>query len=276
MAFSLLTLFDDVVAVLDDVAVLSKAAVKKTSGVIGDDLALNAQQVQGVTPDEELSVIWAVAKGSTWNKVVLVPAALALSYFLPWILNPLLMIGGAFLCYEGVEKVFEKFFHKKTETPVVLSKKEKIKGAVRTDFILSAEIIVIALGGMSDATISIQALSLTFIAILMTVFIYGVVALIIKLDDIGLYLVRKNTLPLLGLGLVKSMPWIMRILAVVGTWAMFLVGGGIIVHGLDSLGVNKEAIPSFLKISEVAAILVGATLVALVSGIKKLTAKGKV
>ena len=276
MASSLLALLDDVVSVLDDVAVLSKAAVKKTSGVIGDDLALNAQQVQGFKSDEELSVIWSVAKGSFLNKLVLVPLALILSAFLPWSLNPLLMIGGAFLCFEGMEKVVEKLFHKKTnDIKPVVPREEKIKGAIRTDVILSAEIIVLALGMGQESSLLVQAVSLSLIAIFMTVFIYGVVAVIIKLDDMGLFLIQRQTLPWLGKGLVRSMPWIMRILGIVGTWAMFLVGGGIIVHGLEHLGLNPETIPSFLKISEVAAVIVGSVILVGVMGSKKLWAKIK-
>lgn len=270
MAFSLLALLDDVVSVLDDVAVLAKVATKKTGGVIGDDLALNAEQVQGVKPEEELEVIGKVMKGSFVNKAILVPIALLLTFFLPQILVPFLMIGGAFLCFEGVEKVIEKLFHKPAHPVLVLSKAEKIKGAIRTDFILSAEIIVISLGSMVHASFTAQVISLSLIAVLMTVFIYGVVALIIKLDDIGLYLIKKEKFVGLGHVLVKSMPWIMRGLGIVGTLAMFLVGGGIIIHGLESLGLNLHSLPLLVNNSITVALVVGGLLVGLVSGFQKL------
>ncbi|HEX4939654.1 MAG TPA: DUF808 domain-containing protein, partial [Candidatus Kapabacteria bacterium] len=201
---SLLALLDDIATILDDVAVMSKVAAKKTAGVLGDDLALNAQQVAGVKADRELPVVWAVCIGSFINKLILVPAALAISVFMPWAITPLLMLGGAFLCFEGVEKLFHKFLHSKVEdeahhaqqiealsnpaVDMVAFEKEKVKGAIRTDFILSAEIIVIALGTVADATLTKQVAVLSTIAILMTIGVYGLVAAIVKLDDGGLYL----------------------------------------------------------------------------------------
>ncbi|MBU3846084.1 MAG: DUF808 domain-containing protein [Candidatus Acinetobacter avistercoris] len=247
MASSLLLLLDDIATVLDDVAVMSKMAVKKTAGVLGDDLALNAQQVSGVKADRELPVVWAVAKGSFVNKCILVPLALLISIFIPWLITPLLMIGGLFLCYEGVEKVLHTIQHKKSKTPevaeiekinietdLVTFEKEKVKGAIRTDFILSAEIIVISLGTVAAATLTVKIATLCFIAILMTVGVYGFVAMIVKIDDLGLYLVQKTSSlkQTIGRGLLAFAPKLMRTLTIVGTIAMFLVGGGIINHGI--------------------------------------------
>ena len=243
MAFaSLFTLLDDITAVLDDVALMTKMAAKKTAGVVGDDLALNANQVTGVAADRELPIVWAVAKGSLINKVILVPLALAISYFAPWLVMPLLMIGGAYLCFEGVEKLLHKFTHKHSDTataPTVmtdelLDEKAKIRGAIRTDFILSAEIIIIALGVVAHMGMAQKAMVMSIIGIGMTVLVYGLVAGIVKLDDIGNWLQGKSSAAArsVGRGLILLMPWFMRALAVVGMLAMFLVGGGIIVHGL--------------------------------------------
>jgi hypothetical protein len=256
-AGSLLGLLDDIASVLDDVAVLTKAATKKTAGVLGDDLALNAQQVSGVRASRELPVVWAVAKGSLVNKAILVPAALAISAFVPWLVTPLLMLGGAFLCYEGVEKVAHKFLagrdeataHKQELTHAVVTpdvdmaalEKDKIKGAIRTDFILSAEIIVIALGTVATQTFGMQVAVLTGIALLMTVGVYGLVAGIVKLDDVGLALTGRpeggfnNALRALGRGIVAVSPWLMKFLSIAGTIAMFLVGGSILSHGMPFL-----------------------------------------
>jgi uncharacterized protein len=252
---SLLALLDDIATVLDDVAVMTKVAAKKTAGVLGDDLALNAQQVAGVRAERELPVVWAVAMGSLRNKLILVPAALALSAFLPALITPLLMLGGAYLCYEGFEKLAHKFLHSKAEdtaehqailhaledpdADLVAFEKDKIKGAIRTDFILSAEIIVIALGTVQDAAFATQVAVVAGIALVMTVGVYGLVAGIVKLDDAGLHLMntagengigRMQTT--LGRGLLGAAPYLMKMLAVVGTAAMFLVGGGILLHGL--------------------------------------------
>lgn len=245
---SLLTLLDDIAAVLDDVALMTKVAAKKTSGVLGDDLALNAQQVTGVRADRELPVVWAVAKGSFINKFILVPLALAISAFIPWAVTPLLMLGGAFLCYEGFEKIAHKFLHpkassdenKQQNTPtmspeeIAAYEKRKIKGAIRTDFILSAEIIAITLGTVANAGFLTQVLVMSGIAIIMTIGVYGLVAGIVRLDDIGFYLSRKKTslIKAIGNGLVSMTPYLMRTLSIVGTAAMFMVGGGILVHGL--------------------------------------------
>lgn len=287
MATSLLALLDDIASVMDDVAVLTKVAAKKTSGVVGDDLALNAQQLTGITPDKELPIIWAVTKGSFKNKLILVPAALAITYFLPWALIPLLMIGGAFLCFEGVEKVYEKFFPHapSTDRTAVVSEEDKIKGAIRTDFILSAEIIVISLGAMAESSLVSRIVALSFIAIVMTMGVYGLVAFIVKLDDIGLHLSLKANkgLKVLGLGLVNGTPYLMKTLGIVGTAAMFLVGGGIISHGIHfiSEGISNAVkhLPASLHTVSVTmaeglvGVIAGIILVFLVMQIKKLKLK---
>ncbi len=253
MASSLLALLDDIATVLDDVAILSKVAAKKTAGVLGDDLALNAQQVAGVSADRELPVVWAVAKGSFINKAILVPAALAISAFAPVLVTPLLMIGGAFLCFEGVEKLAHKFMHDAAEEAahreelaraladpaidLVAIEKDKIKGAVRTDFILSAEIIAITLGTVANQPFTTQAIVLAGMAVVMTVGVYGVVAGIVKLDDAGLWLSRRDGsfAQAVGGGILRAAPWLMKGLSIAGTAAMFLVGGGILVHGIAPL-----------------------------------------
>lgn len=245
---SLLTLLDDIATVLDDVALMSKVAAKKTAGVLGDDLALNAQQVSGVAAEREIPVVWAVAKGSFRNKLILVPAALILSAIAPWSIMPLLLLGGLFLCYEGAEKILEKFFHHSdapslTEAERIENlanqniddfEKQKISGAIRTDFILSAEIIVIALGTVQGQSSLTQVLVVSLIALVMTIGVYGLVAGIVKLDDLGFYLQRKSqqALQVIGSGLVAFAPKLMKFLTVVGTAAMFLVGGGIVVHNV--------------------------------------------
>jgi uncharacterized protein len=235
---SLLALIDDIASILDDVAAMTKVAAKKTAGVLGDDLALNAQQVSGVNADRELPVVWAVAVGSLKNKAILVPAALAISGLLPWLVTPLLMVGGLYLCFEGVEKLAEKLFHhagaQAGTEEAVATEAEKIQGAIRTDFVLSAEIIVIALGTVAAQPFMSQVVVLVGIGVLMTVGVYGIVAAIVKLDDLGLYLAGKaNALAqAIGRGLLRAAPLLMKTLAVVGTAAMFLVGGSILVHGL--------------------------------------------
>ena len=247
MASSLLLLLDDIATVLDDVAVMSKMAAKKTAGVLGDDLALNAQQVSGVRAERELPVVWRVAKGSFINKLILVPLALLISVVAPWLINPLLVIGGLFLSYEGVEKIMHTLQHKKaqtskeaqleliqTEQDLATYETEKIKGAVRTDFILSAEIVVISLGTVAAASFLTKVTVLSVIAVAMTVGVYGFVALIVKIDDIGLYLTEQATKfkQRIGRGLLAFAPILMKTLSVVGTAAMFLVGGGIINHAI--------------------------------------------
>ena len=273
---SLLTLLDDIAAILDDVALMtkmaakksaviaddvtlmSKVAARKTAGVLGDDLALNAEQVSGVRADRELPVVWAVAKGSLINKVILVPAALAISAWLPWAVTPLLMVGGAFLCYEGFEKLVHKYLHRNDasakevnaagaaqagpDVDLVAMEKDKVRGAIRTDFILSAEIIAITLGTVAGAPFVQQLAVLSGIALVMTVGVYGLVAGIVKLDDIGLWLTRKasSAAQAMGRGLVNATPWLMKGLSVAGTAAMFLVGGGILVHGVPLLHHASE------------------------------------
>ncbi|QIC74057.1 DUF808 domain-containing protein [Acinetobacter indicus] len=247
MASSLLLLLDDIATVLDDVAVMSKMAAKKTAGVLGDDLALNAQQVSGVRSERELPVVWRVAKGSFVNKLILVPLALLISVVAPWLINSLLVVGGLFLCYEGVEKVLHSLHKKKaktaeeaqqelikTETDLATFENEKIKGAVRTDFILSAEIIVISLGTVATAAFGVKVTVLSIIAIAMTIGVYGLVAFIVKIDDIGLHLSEQasNFKQSVGRGLLAFAPILMKILSIVGTLAMFLVGGGIINHAI--------------------------------------------
>ena len=260
MATSLLALLDDVATILDDVSVMTKVAAKKTAGVLGDDLALNAQQVSGVRAERELPVVWAVAKGSMINKVILVPAALLISALAPWLVTPLLMVGGAFLCYEGFEKLAHRFLHSREEDeahreelakalldPAVDLKtveKDKIKGAVRTDFVLSAEIIVISLGTVSTQPLATQFAVLASIAVIMTIGVYGFVAGIVKLDDGGLALSRRpgELAQKLGRAILAGAPILMKTLAVVGTAAMFLVGGGILEHGIPFLHHGAEAL----------------------------------
>ena len=265
MATSLLALIDDIATILDDVALLSKVAAKKTAGVLGDDLALNAQQVSGVKADRELPVVWAVAKGSFINKAILVPTALAISAFAPWAVTPLLMVGGAFLCFEGFEKLVHKFMRsdadQAAEKKVLVAaaadpsvdllalEKDKVKGAVRTDFILSAEIIAITLGTVQASSFSTQVFVLSAIAVVMTVGVYGLVAGIVKLDDAGLYLSQAGTAlrRSVGRGILWLAPWLMKALSIAGTAAMFLVGGGILTHGLTPLHHWIEGITAAVR-----------------------------
>ena len=255
---SLLTLLDDIATLLDDVSVMTKVAAKKTAGVLGDDLALNAQQVTGVRAERELPVVWAVFKGSAFNKLIMVPAALFLSAVFPWIITPLLMLGGAFLCYEGFEKVAHRLLHSRAEdeeehtqrlkaltdkaVDMVAFEKQRIRGAIRTDAILSAEIIVIALGTVQDATLAVRIGVVSLIAALITVGVYGLVAGIVKLDDLGMYLIEKEGDSKLatvrrkfGEMILSFAPKMMKALSVLGTAAMFLVGGGILIHGVPFL-----------------------------------------
>ncbi|MBC3363849.1 DUF808 domain-containing protein [Pseudomonas sp. SWRI154] len=293
---SLLVLIDDIAAVLDDVALMTKMAAKKTAGVLGDDLALNAQQVSGVRAERELPVVWAVAKGSFINKLILVPSALAISVFVPWLVTPLLMVGGAYLCFEGFEKLAHKFLHSKAEdqaehaqlveavadpaVDLVAFEKDKIKGAVRTDFILSAEIIAITLGTVADAPLTQQVIVLSGIAIVMTVGVYGLVAGIVKLDDLGLWLTQKpgQAAKSIGGAILRAAPYMMKSLSVIGTAAMFLVGGGILTHGVPVVhhwieGVAASAggagfiVPMLLN--AVAGIVAGAVVLAGVMAVGK-------
>jgi len=302
MASSLLALLDDIATILDDVSVMTKVAAKKTAGVLGDDLALNAQQVSGVAAARELPVVWAVAKGSLVNKAILVPAALAISAFMAWAVTPLLMVGGAFLCYEGFEKLAHRWLHgndgeaahreqlaQAVADPAVdllALEKEKIKGAVRTDFILSAEIIVISLGTVAAAPLPQRVAVLVGIALIMTVGVYGLVAGIVKLDDAGLHLHRSagdgafaRLRRALGGAILRSAPYLMKGLSVAGTAAMFLVGGGILVHGAPPLagvvetlaqnsGVAGPAVP--LAADALAGIAAGGILLAAMKGLGKL------
>jgi len=300
MASSLLALLDDIATVLDDVSVMTKVAAKKTAGVLGDDLALNAQQVTGVRAERELPVVAAVARGSLKNKVILVPAALAISAWTPFLVTPLLILGGAYLCFEGVEKLVHKFVHRaedqahKTTLRIALAdpnadlvavERDKIKGAVRTDFILSAEIIVITLGIVATRPFGERLAVLVAIALLMTVGVYGLVAGIVKLDDLGLALTRRTspTARAIGRGIVAFAPWLMRALSVAGTAAMFLVGGGIIVHGVGALQHLSESWTSGLAgpVAAVAGgafdggvgVAIGAAALALVTVAKKLVSR---
>ena len=247
---SLLALIDDIASVLDDVALMTKVAAKKTAGVLGDDLALNAQQVSGVRAERELPVVWAVAVGSLKNKLILVPAALAISRFIPWAVTPLLMLGGLYLCLEGVEKLAHRWLHKAGDddrhaeqlaaaladekVDLAAFEADKIKGAIRTDFVLSAEIVVIALGTVADQPFTTQVAVLSGIGLIMTVGVYGVVAGIVKMDDLGLHLLTRSgaLARTIGRGLLLAAPRLMKALTVIGTAAMFMVGGGILTHGL--------------------------------------------
>ena len=308
MPSSFFALFDDIATLLDDVSVMTKVATKKTAGVLGDDLALNAQQVSGINADRELPVVWAVAKGSMVNKVILVPAALGVAALEAWLrgqgynvplITPLLMIGGAFLCYEGVEKLAHKFLHKPQEdeqhhaelvdavndesVDMVAFEKEKIKGAIRTDFILSAEIIVISLGTVATQPFAKQFAVLVAISLIMTVGVYGLVGGIVKLDDLGLRLAREGAGKLrtaIGRGILAFAPKLMKFLSVAGTAAMFLVGGGILVHGVPALHHLAEAAravpPGWLwenLYNAVVGIIAGALVLAAVAGIARLRGK---
>lgn len=297
---SLLTLLDDIATLLDDISMMGKLAAKKTAGVLGDDLSLNAQQVTGVRANRELPVVWAVAKGSLLNKVILVPLALIISAFAPWAITPLLMVGGGFLCFEGVEKVLHSLHARKhKETPEQkqqrldaiakqdpkVYERDKVKGAVRTDFILSAEIVAITLGIVAEAPLINQVLVLSGIAILVTLGVYGIVGVIVKLDDMGYWLADKRSALARGVGkgLLVTAPWLMKALSVLGTIAMFLVGGGIVVHGVAPLhhaiehwaqglgGVGAAVMPTVLNL--VLGFIIGAVVLAAVSLIGRLRGK---
>ncbi|MDI7418757.1 DUF808 domain-containing protein [Cronobacter turicensis] len=297
---SLLTLLDDIATLLDDISMMGKLAAKKTAGVLGDDLSLNAQQVTGVRANRELPVVWAVAKGSLLNKLILVPLALIISAFAPWAITPLLMVGGAFLCFEGVEKVVHSLHARKhKETPEQkqqrlndiakqdpkLYERDKVKGAVRTDFILSAEIVAITLGIVAEAPLLNQVLVLSGIAILVTLGVYGIVGVIVKLDDMGYWLVDKRSALARGVGkgLLVTAPWLMKALSILGTVAMFLVGGGIVVHGIAPLhhaiehwaqglgGIGAAVMPTVLNL--VLGFIIGTLVLAVVSLIGRLRGK---
>ncbi|EPS2708274.1 DUF808 domain-containing protein [Cronobacter turicensis] len=297
---SLLTLLDDIATLLDDISMMGKLAAKKTAGVLGDDLSLNAQQVTGVRANRELPVVWAVAKGSLLNKLILVPLALIISAFAPWAITPLLMVGGAFLCFEGVEKVVHSLHarkHKETaeqkqqrlndiaKQDPKLYERDKVKGAVRTDFILSAEIVAITLGIVAEAPLLNQVLVLSGIAILVTLGVYGIVGVIVKLDDMGYWLADKRSALARGVGkgLLVTAPWLMKALSILGTVAMFLVGGGIVVHGIAPLhhaiehwaqglgGLGAAVMPTVLNL--VLGFIIGALVLAVVMLIGRLRGK---
>jgi uncharacterized protein len=300
MASSLLALLDDIATILDDVSVLTKVAAKKTAGVLGDDLALNAQQVSGVRPERELPVVWAVAKGSLVNKAILVPAALAISAIAPWAVMPLLMVGGAFLCFEAAEKLAHRMLHSRQEeeahhqelqealvneqVDMRVVEKDKIKGAIRTDFILSAEIIVIGLGTVADQSFMMRLAVLVAIALAMTVGVYGLVAAIVKLDDAGLFLSRVANVAMraVGNGILRAAPWMMKALTVAGTAAMFLVGGSILGHGIPALhhatedvaaGAGAWNVPLGMLFDAIVGIVAGAILVACYVAARRLRGK---
>jgi predicted DNA repair protein MutK len=313
-ASSLVALIDDIATILDDVAAMTKVAAKQTAAVLGDDLALNAQQVTGVKADRELAVVWAVAKGSFRNKLILVPAALVLAAIAPWAVHPLLMFGGAFLCYEGFEKIAHRLLHSRAEddahhaelqqtlsNPVLdvcAFEKDKIKGAVRTDFVLSAEIIAITLGVVAGADFATQVVVVSGIAVIMTTGVYGLVAGIVRLDDAGLHLcgarrgARLYAARLaLGRGILTLAPHLMKSLSVLGTAAMFIVGGGILVHGIAPLDEFVQAIAQFAPdvplgagavewlahavLSAIAGLLAGALLVALGAAVRRALERGR-
>jgi len=296
---SLLTLLDDIATLLDDISLMGKLAAKKTAGVLGDDLSLNAQQVSGVRANRELPVVWAVAKGSLLNKVILVPLALLISAFIPWAITPLLMVGGAFLCFEGAEKILHSLESRKNkgkESPEarqqrlealaaqdpVTFERDKIKGAIRTDFILSAEIVAITLGIVADAPLLNQVLVLSGIAFVVTLGVYGLVGIIVKLDDVGYWLSDKTSAlaKMTGKALLVVAPWLMKSLSVIGTLAMFLVGGGIVVHGIAPLhhaiehfsqaqgAVIATVLPTLLNL--VIGLIIGLIVVAVVKLVEKM------
>ena len=285
---SLLVLIDDIATLLDDVAAMTKVAGKKTAGILGDDLALNAQQVAGVNTDRELPVVWAVAKGSMLNKLILVPAALLISAFIPWLITPLLIAGGLFLCFEGIEKLAHsisknaaKIHHDELlealnnpNTDMLAFEKEKIKGAIRTDFILSAEIIAISLGVVAGAPLATQAGVLATVAVLITIIVYGLVAGIVRLDDWGLHLYQRQgdgvtdkQLRRFGYCILQVVPYFMKGLSILGTAAMFLVGGGILTHGVPFLHHGIEYISLFLESLPAAGYFISSVAMIIIDGL---------
>jgi predicted DNA repair protein MutK len=266
MASGIFAILDDVATLLDDAAAMSKVAAKKTAGLLGDDLAVNAEKATGFHASRELPVIWAITKGSFLNKVIILPVAFLLSAFVPWLIVPILLIGGAYLCYEGAEKVYEWFVKheikevaaKETGDPKEILQREavKIKGAIRTDFILSIEIIIVTLGTVIDSSLTIQILVVTLIALLATVGVYSLVALLVRMDDAGRHLIAVSSSMEEGFGarsmrtggglLVAALPKVIRVLGVIGTLAMLLVGGGMFVHNIDALHHLLEALPALL------------------------------
>lgn len=264
MTGGLFAILDDIALLLDDAAVMSKVAAKKTAGLLGDDLAVNAERATGFRASRELPVLWAITKGSFINKLIIVPLALLLSAYASWLIVPILLVGGAYLSYEGMEKIVHYFAHKDekvvsiepvaNEQELLKKEKAKIKSAVRTDFILSIEIIMIALGTVMDQPLILQVLVVSLIALLATVGVYGVVALIVRMDDIGFFLISRaermkgavsRIISGTGSLLVASLPWVIRALTVIGTIAMLLVGGGMFTHNLHSLHQATQVMPAF-------------------------------
>lgn len=288
MASGIFAILDDVATLLDDAAVMSKVAAKKTAGLLGDDLAVNAEQATGFPASRELPVIWAITKGALLNKIIILPVAFLLSAYMPWLIVPILLIGGAYLSFEGAEKVFEWFFHhekgeiaaQSLEDPkeIVVKESAKIKGAIRTDFILSIEIIVIALGTVMDQSLTIRILVVSLIALVATVGVYGLVALIVRMDDAGAYLINharsfKGFLAGLskssGEKLIAALPWVIRLLGVIGTIAMLLVGGGMYVHNIELLHHSLEFMPSLIA-ELLVGLVVGAVIIGVVHLAKRL------
>ena len=260
MASGFFAILDDITALMDDVSVATKIATRKTAGILGDDLAVNAEKATGFLSSRELPVLWAITKGSFVNKLIIVPIALLLNAFFPAAIKIILILGGLYLAYEGVEKIVEYFFHRsKTGHEVIeeikqddsAAEKAKIKSAVATDFILSIEIVIIALGSAADEALTTQIATVSAVALLATVGVYGIVALIVRMDDAGYKLIKhsndKGPLAALGSLLVKSLPVIIRILAVVGTIALLLVAGGIFVHNIDYFHHTLPNVPSIVK-----------------------------
>lgn len=283
MASGFFAIMDDIAALMDDVAVASKVATQKTAGILGDDLAVNAEKATGFLSSRELPVLWAITKGSFLNKVIIVPIAILLNIFFPVVIKYILIAGGCYLAYEGVEKIIEYVFHKKKEKPEVVenqdeslnpeAEKAKIKSAITTDFILSIEIVIIALGAVLNKPLTIQILTVCVVAILATVGVYGIVALIVRMDDAGYKLIKhsnnKGFLTKLGRLLVQALPVIIRILAVVGTIALLLVSGGIFAHNIDVLHHFLPEIPSMIK-ELLFGIVVGLIMVVIITGVKKM------
>ena len=287
MATGLFAILDDVALLLDDAVIMSKIAAKKTAGLLGDDLAVNAEKATGFHASRELPVIWAITKGSFINKLIILPIAFLLSTYMPWMIVPILLIGGAYLCYEGVEKVIHMFtgHHsehiaaRETDNKEELLAREasKIKSAIRTDFILSIEIIVITLGIVLDSSIAIQVIVVSLIALVATVGVYSLVALIVRMDDAGLHLIQQSveqsgvkaqSLKMIGQSLVNSLPWVIRLLSIVGTLAMLLVGGGMYVHNLETIHQLLHTLPSIVG-EFLAGLVVGVVVLALVKIIEK-------
>lgn len=287
MGSGFFAVLDDIAALMDDVAVASKLATKKTAGILGDDLAVNAEKATGFLSTRELPVLWSITKGSFINKLIIIPLALLLNFFVPIAIKVALIAGGLYLAYEGVEKIIEYLFHKpKKGVEVIQENKEeglaleksKIKSAVTTDFILSVEIIIIALGTVVDKSLTIQILTVTVVGIIATVGVYGIVALIVRMDDAGYKLIKRSNekgfFAALGNVLVKGLPIVIKSLAVIGTLALILVSGGIFVHNIQYLHDLYPTVPSIIK-EIVIGLLAGLVVVGLVTIFKKIFVKKK-